>query len=270
VRWKAILKEVRTFSAHCCNINSGGIMGVAKEPVIRFTLNPNPVCLTASISWSLVNSYAPGSTITAWEVDWDDTTTDSGVNIATASGTHTYGMTGTYQVEVTITEGLGKTQTATYEVNVLECGETKVVGSWTYASTDGSGVFYINWTEASPDWAAVNGGLSGDALYVRSMVIDPATQHLPYPQHNLWIATLDGVYSTPNSGGEWFKQELNEPSNVEFNDTPAATLIDLDFKQVVIFSGVLYVAATHKTLNRLWIYRSDDYGASWINRGVYV
>ena len=268
VHWVAILKEIRTFSAHCCDINSGAIMGVAKEPVIRFTLNPNPVCLTADISWDLTDSYAPGSTITSWEVDWDDTTSDSGGAIGSASGTHTYAAAGLYTVEVTIVEGLGKTTTHTYEVNVLECGETKSVSSWSYASTDGAGVFYTDWTVASPEWTAVNDGLEGDALFVQSLVMDPKTRDLGHNVHILWIATDGGLYTTSNGGGTWSRVLVGDPTNAQYQDMPPATEADLNFKQVVLYRSSIFVATQHKTLDRVWMHRSDDDGLTWVSRAV--
>jgi len=48
---------------------------------------------------------------------------------------------GTFTITATITEGGGKTQTVTEEVNVIDCTDALLLRN-IYASTDGSGVFY--------------------------------------------------------------------------------------------------------------------------------
>ncbi len=113
VRFVAVLREVREFRAYCCNIDSDAIMNVSKEPVGILTLTPNPICLGSSMAWDFTGSHAPGSTITARNINFGDTNTDSGV-----SGTHTYVTAGTFTVTATITEGGGTTQTITEEVYV--------------------------------------------------------------------------------------------------------------------------------------------------------
>lgn len=236
-RWSATLGVVRQFRAYCCNIDSDGIMGVAKEPVIYLNITPNPVCDGAAVYWSLVGSYAPGSTLTSWSVDFGDdigSTGGSDFPNDTIEGMYLYGDAGTYIVEATITEGLGKTQTVEVEVNVVVCGEPPQVGQmYSYVSTDGQGVYYIDWATASPAWESKNTGLVGDALYVRSLVMRPGTTHLASNQHELWAATLDGVYRTTDGGGLWTKVVLSDPSNVEFDDSPAATVDELDWHHIV-------------------------------------
>lgn len=136
VRWAAILREVREFRAYCCNIDSDNIMNVQKEPVAILTLTPNPVCLGNAMAWDFTGSYAPGSTITSYAINFGDSNTDTGI-----SGSHTYAAAGTFTVTATVTEGTGLTQTVTAEVNVIDCTNTNLLNN-IYASTDGSGVFY--------------------------------------------------------------------------------------------------------------------------------
>lgn len=136
VRWTAVLREVREFRAYCCNIDSDSIMNVSKEPVCILTLTPNPICLGNAMAWDFTGSYAPGSTVTARDINFGDSNTDSGV-----SGNHTYAAAGTYTVTATVTEGGGTTQTVTEEVNVIDCSDSLLLNN-IYASTDGSGVFY--------------------------------------------------------------------------------------------------------------------------------
>ena len=135
VRWTAILREVREFRAYCCNIDSDAIMNVSKEPVVILTLSPNPICIGTAMAWDFTGSYAPGSTITSYSIDFGDSNSDSGI-----SGTHTYAAAGTYTVTATVAEGTGLTQTVEEEVNVVDC--PLLLGN-IYAATDGSGVYYF-------------------------------------------------------------------------------------------------------------------------------
>lgn len=245
VRWDVWLKEVRIFSAHCCNINSDGIMGVAKQPVPVVSISPNPVCLSEAVDWDLTDSYAPGSTISNWLINFGDSSSDTGASIGTASGSHTYAAVGSYTITVTITEGLGKTTTMTREVNVVDCSTPPQ--RWLYASTDGQGIWFLDLNAGSTTWAQRNNGLTGDALYVRSLVMRPGQDHLSDGSHEMWAATKDGIYRTKNSGKNWDKINLSEPSNLEFGDSPAATLTELDFHHIVfdpIDKDTIYITAS--------------------------
>ena len=137
VRFEAILREVRQFRAYCCNIDSSYIFGVSKEPVVILSISPNPVCLGSSITWDFTGSYAPGSSITSYSIDFGDTNTDTGV-----SGTHTYAAAGSYTVTGTVTEGGGLSQSIEVEVNVIDCSDLLLL-EYIYAATDGSGVWYF-------------------------------------------------------------------------------------------------------------------------------
>lgn len=244
VRWSAQLKEVRTFSAYCCDINSDGIMGVAKQPVPIVNINPNPVCLGEAIDWDLTDSYAPGSTVSAWEIDFGDSSSSSGASIAAAFGSHTYAAIGTYTVTVTITEGLGKTTNMTREVNVVDCSSPPQ--RWLYASTDGQGVWFLDLNAGSTTWEARNSGLTGDALYVRSLVMRPGQDHLSDGSHEMWAATKGGVYRTFNSGLNWDKVSMGDPSNLEFLDLVATEESELDWIHIVfdpIDRDTIYIEA---------------------------
>lgn len=230
VRWTVTLKEVRTFSAYCCNIDSDAIMGVAKQPVPIVSISPNPVCLGESIDWDLTDSYAPGSTVSAWSIDFGDSSNDSGANIATAFGSHTYAAIGSYTVTVVIEEGTGRTTTMTREVNVVDCSEPPA--SFLYIGTDGEGVWFLNRKDGDTNWQQCNTGLTDDALYVNSMVMKPGQGHINSSQHRMCIATRAGVFFTSNGGRSWEQIELPDPSNAEFADSPAATVDELDFIRV--------------------------------------
>lgn len=245
VRWTATLKEVREFRAYCCNIDSDGIMGVAKEPVIVADITPNPVCLGSEISWDLTDSYAPGSTITSWDIDFGDGNNDTGGAIGSASGSHTYAAVGTYTVTIIINEGGGRNQTSHVEITVEDCPEPPL--DWSYASTYGEGVFFIDWTAGTPTWVDRNDGLSGDALFVNSLVMKPGSEQKSTTRHELWAATRGGVFRTEDGGRSWQEIIMPDPSNAEFLDEPPATVDELEWIHIVFDpkdKDVIYVEAT--------------------------
>lgn len=237
VRWSVTLKEVRTFSAYCCSIDSDGIMGVAKQPVPIVSITPNPVCFGDAIDWDLTDSYAPGSSISAWTIDFGDSSSDTGANIATAFGSHTYAAVGSYTITVTIEEGLGKTATTTREINVVDCSTPPA--NWLFAATDGEGVWALDLSTVT--WEERNTGLTGDALYVRSLVLKPGQDHKPDGSHELWIATLDGIYRSTNSGMGWDKLILPNPE-------VGVLVTQLDFHHIVFDPNdpdTVYVEASY-------------------------
>lgn len=253
MRWHAELHEVREFRAFCCNLDASTILGIAKNPVIILDVSPNPVCLGASISWDMTGSYAPSSTITSWEIDFGDGSgSDSGADIATASGNYTYAAAGVYTIEATVAEGGGLNQTVHFQVEVVECGiPAAVSGTYGYFATDGAGVYYIDWTAASPAAETRNTGLTGLALYVRNIVQQSGTKHLLAANHILWIATGAGVYKSTNGGNSW--QQM---------------LGDLDVKKVVLDPtdrNTVYAVVEDSSL---YVYKSTDSGLTWINREV--
>lgn len=231
VRWFAMLKEVRIFSAYCCDINSDGIMGVAKQPVPIVNITPNPVCLGEEIDWDLTDSYAPGSTVSAWEIDFGDGDSDTGASIGSAAGSHTYAAVGSYTITVSIEEGTGRNTQMTREVNVVDCSQPP--DKYYYISTYGEGVWFLNRKNDATTWVERNQGLEDDALFVNSMVMRPGQEHLSDGSHEIWIATLGGVYKSENSGKSWSRVNMDDPSNVEFGDDPAATVDDLDWIHIV-------------------------------------
>jgi PKD repeat protein len=136
-RFEAVLRETRQFRAYCCNIDSATIMGVSKEPVVILAISPNPVCLGSAISWNFAGSYAPGSSIVSYLINFGDASSSSA-----SSGTHIYAAAGEYTVTATIEEGAGLTQTIEIEINVIDCSDTLLLTS-IYAATDGNGVWYL-------------------------------------------------------------------------------------------------------------------------------
>lgn len=263
VRWRFTLGHVFQFRAFCCDIDSDGIMGVAKQPVPVLDLSPNPVCLGNAVAWDLSNSYAPGSAIVSYAIDMND-----GTQYFVASGNHTYAAAGTYTVTATVTEGLGKTQSIEYEVEVIDCPGALI--TFAYVTQYGGGVWMGDFT-GSVTWNERNTGLSGDALNVNSIALRPGDKRLPPNVHQLYAATDGGLFHTKNGGLSWAQIMLPDPSNAEFGDIPAATISQLKFVKVVYSRedpDYLWVLASKTTPDRLWVFSTLDGGTSWISRGL--
>lgn len=268
VRWECTLREVRQFRAFCCNIDSDAIMGVAKQPVPVLTLSPNPVCLGDAVDYDFTGSYAPGSAVVSYAIDWGDLVV---VDPAPISGNHNYAAVGTYTVTGTVTEGLGKEQDIEIEVNVINCSKGLLI-SWTYQASRGGGVYFRDWTADAPAWVARNTGLTGDALYVNHLAMKPACRHLPDTSHELWAATRGGLFRTFNGGRYWRQIVMPDPSN-NAGDVPDPTVADVIFR-CVVFSrytkDVVWVLATHAVLDRMYVYRTIDDGLNWTSRGLVI
>lgn len=265
VKWKAVLFEKRQFQAYCCDIDSDGIMGVAKQPVVVLELGPSPVCLGEDVDWDFAGSYAPGSTVVSYAIDMGD-----GTSYSTDTGSHTYVAVGNYTVYATITEGLGKYTTITREIQVIDCSIPMLI-AFAYTSYDGGGVYFIDFKAAAPAWKARNYGLIGNALYVRDMALRPGHKALPDGVHEIWIATKGGIYRSLNGGRSWYEGHPPDPSNLEFGDTPPATVGELDWHSVRFDPAVpntAYILASKALVSRLWVYKTTDLGITWISRGV--
>lgn len=270
VRWKAILGNVVQFYAHCCNIDSDSIFGVSKQPVVVLDLSSNPVCLGDAIDFDFAGSYAPGSTVTAYDIDMDDGTSYTLIPPAT-SGSHTYLNTGTYTVHAAVTEGLGKQTTMEYQVEVIDCDDGLLIAFCYVGMDDGGGVYFMDFSDSPPTWDARNQGLIGSALNVNALALRPGHKRLKDTVHELYACTDGGLHRTFNGGRSWEQIPLPDPSNAEFADVPPAVVGDLIFYDCVYSrvnsSGVYVLAGSAKP--RLWIYHTSD-GLNWVSRGLKV
>ena len=103
-------------------------------------------------------------------IDWGDTTTDTGTvtqagQAGTVSGSHTYSATGTYTVEVCLTDNASLTGCDSFEATVLnvppvvDAGPNQVVSvaasvsmtaTFTSSGTPGTHAAFIDWGDGSP------------------------------------------------------------------------------------------------------------------------
>jgi hypothetical protein len=120
-------------------------------------------------------------------------------------------------------------------------------------------------------WTALNGGLSGAALNVNFIALRPGSERSGVINHELLAATNGGVYIKRPGTLDWAQFTLPDPSNVEFGDSPAATVDELTFHWVAYDPRILntiLVLAAKDSVSRLWGYRSTDGGLTWTSRGV--
>jgi hypothetical protein len=243
-------------------------MGVSKQPVPKMRITPNPVCLGQDITWDFAGSFAPGSTITSRAIDFGDGTV---IDPAGTDGTYTYLAVGSYTVTATVTEGTGLTQSITVEVNVIDCADGLLINFIYDARDDGGGVRFYDFNAPSPAWEDRSGGLAGDALNVKYLVIRPGDAHKPDTVHELLIATDNGPYRTADGGRNWGALVLPDPSNAEFGDVPAAVIGDLTFDWIdydPLDLDTIFTRGVYAAVSRMWIYRSTDAGLTWVSRGL--
>jgi hypothetical protein len=268
VRWKTTLGLIVQFRAFCCDIDSDGIMGVAKEPVPVLDLSANVLCLGDTLTWDLRDSYAPGSTIDAYAIDMDD-----GTQYFVDNGTHVYGAVGTYTIEGTVHEGTCRQQTVEAQVEVIDC-DKGLFASFSYASLDGDGVWFYDFTATAPAWTQRSDGLDTVAsTQVNSIALRPGHKSLPDTVHELYACTDGGLYKTYNGGRSWGKITLPDPSNAEFADAPAATVDELIFHKLCYSwedPDIAWLLASKPSASRVWVYLTEDSGISWTSRGLVV
>lgn len=264
VRWRAKLGVIVQFRAFCCDTDANATMGVSKTPVPVLHVSPNPVCLGDAVAWDLRNSYAPGpDAIISHSIDMGD-----GTQYFVDHGSHVYASAGTYTVVGTVDTGL-RSQSANIQVEVVDCSEPMLI-TFAYASQDGGGVWFIDFTNPSPAWEQRSNGLEGTALNVNALALRPGDKRLPNTVHELYVATDGGLYRTRNGGRFWAKVDLPDPSNAEFVDVPPATVDQLTFHDIVYSQedpNVVWVLASSPT-PRVWVYATGDNGLTWASRGL--
>ncbi len=87
---------------------------VNAPPSASFSANPLSGPPTLAVNVDASASSDSDGTIAAYDWDWGDTTTDSGV---TAS--HNYAVTGTYRIVLTVTDDLGATASTSIDVDCI-------------------------------------------------------------------------------------------------------------------------------------------------------
>lgn len=237
------------FKTHCCtDPNELGIVG-GKEPVAVLSLSPNPVFAGDNVSFDGTASYDPDGSIASYAFTFESGTPSSSTS---SSGTVSWASPGVYEVILIVTDGTGKK-------SLPAIIEQEVLGpDGAYFIATDSGVYFTE--DGGQNWTAKNTGLSGDALTVNDLKIDPATQHLSHDEKTLWIATDDGPYVSHDGGDTWTQKLPSSVSDI-WGDAPAPAVADLTFEKLLFAGGRLFAIANWQNGSgdeRSWLFYTDD------------
>jgi hypothetical protein len=233
----------------CTDPNDLGIVG-GKQPVAVLDLDPIPALVGDTVTFDGTDSYDPDGAVTAYA--W---TFPSGTPASSSDDTNTvtWAAPGEYEVQLIVTDGTGlKSSPARTVITIWE-----PTGSYYYATA--TGVFFTD--DGGQTVTVKNTGLSGDALIVNDLKIDPATQEYDEDKKALWIATDGGVYASNDGGENWVIKNPTSVTNT-WSDAPAPTVADLRFQKLLFANGVLYTIANWKNGDgdeRSWAYYCGNF-----------
>lgn len=251
-----------------------------KAPVAKLSLSPKVQFISTNVAWDVSQSASATGTIDTFDLTFggggasDLTGQDWSTDPKT--GNVQYTSTGVYTVTLYVTDTLSnRSQADKQTAHVID--QVDAVGKIFIATSDGGLYTYV--PGGSP--ATSNTGLSGGNLNFASGVINPHYSHLGTSKAHYWAPTDSGLIYSVDGGGTWTAisaATLGDPTNTAGDGTPPDT-DDLD-QVCVIFDPqdpkrVYCLRATDSTWNgsnspRVFLYWSNDYGATWSSVGVGV
>jgi photosystem II stability/assembly factor-like uncharacterized protein len=248
-RFGSQLGPVFTPRFFCCTDPNemGTVEG--KNPVAVLRLSPNPAFPGDTITFDGTDSYDPDGTVTGWAWTFPSGTPSS----STADdGTVSWAAAGEYEVKLVVTDGTGlRSSPARVTMRVQEAAGKYFIGTST-------GVYFTD--DGGQTWTAKNTGLSGAALTVNDLKIDPATQNQDDDDKTIWAATGGGLYVSNDGGGSWVKKNPASVTNT-WSDDPAPDVDDLVFSALQFAGDRLFAAAEWQNGSdawRSWLFYSDD------------
>jgi len=221
-----------------------------KEPVAIIELFPNPIYVGDSACFDGSLSYDPDGSITGYS--W---TFESGASATStaASGNISWATAGTYEVQLVVTDGTSLQSTpAIVEVEVFASG------SGEYYAGSASGVWYTE--NSGCTWEERSGALSGSALVVNDVKVDPSTRNYADGFRVVWIGTACGIYASLD-GDTWNAQSPSSVSNAA-GDSPAPSPLDLSYDALAFAGNKLYATANWDNSggsSRAWLFYTEDY-----------
>jgi hypothetical protein len=232
-RFDSKLGPVFTPRFFCCTDPNALGISDGKEPVAIIQLSPSPAFTNETVDYDGTLSYDPDGSITGYAWTFESHTPTSGT---ANSGTLNYSTSGTYTIELVVTDGTGlKSSPARTELVVVD---PAFMG---YVATS-SGVFYSDGTNPVT-WIDKNSGLSGDDLVANWVAIDPATQTLPEASKTVWRSTDGGIQVSNDGGASWTEKNPSTIPNDQ-GDSPAPTVSDVSFQQLHFVGDRLFVIGT--------------------------
>lgn len=252
---------VRNPDWFCCV--SGTSVGIDKDPVA--VLKPESgrrVCTCQTVTVDYSGSWSPSSTINTWSVNWGDGNVTNGAWPGAGTTSHPggcggYALPGHYTITLTVTDLLGATHSTSISITVVDCTTWGTVEMFCSTNGVGNPIWFSN--DAGGNWADRSGHvLAGASAY--DLKINPfSVPAYPYSTtdntENLWMWTCTdyGLYNCfdgARQGNSW--------GNVP---------IPLDIVRACCPSKVdpleIYVLGSNAANNRVWLYRSIDYGFNW-------
>jgi hypothetical protein len=247
-RFNTRLGTVFTPRFFCCtDPNEMGVVD-GKQPVAVLEMTPNPSFPGDNVTFDGQDSYDPDGSVASQFFTFEDGTPSSSTS---SNGTVSWAAAGEYEVTLVVTDGTGqKSSPARVIQRVVEPAEAFFIGT-------SNGVFFTD--DGGQSWVAKNNGLSGDALVVHDLKIDPATQNLGQDAKTLWIATDGGIYVSNDGGGSWAQKNPAGVSN-QWGDSPAPTIDDVAFRALRFAGDKLFVAGTwlNGSDYRSWAWHTED------------
>ncbi len=182
---------------------------VIEGPDVDFTVNPNPACQDNQTSFSGISS----GNIINWSWDFGDGGVGTGQHT-----THTYAITGTFTVVLTVTDSSGCTNNISYPVSVSPPPTANFTSSSPACSADS--IFFLNYSTTPNGYIQEWEWDFGDGTIVTIQYpSDPDIAHL-YAGGGTYTVTLTILDS--DSCTDFFSQDVViEASPIaDFNNTP--------------------------------------------------
>lgn len=257
-RFSGTLGPVFTPRFFCCDDPNAMGISEGKEPVAVLSLSPNPCFVGDTVAFDGTDSYDPDGSITAYAFTFPS---GSPASSTSSSGSVSWAAAGDYEVTLIVTDGTGLKSSPAREIMQVR----DAAGEY-YIATE-NGVYFT--ADGGQNWTAKNTGLSGAALNVNDIKLDPATRTLPAASRTLWIATDDGTYVSIDGGDSWTENKPASVSNT-WGDATAPTVDDLEFMSLQFWYERLYAIANWTNAGgdeRSWIFYTDNHAAVRDPRG---
>jgi hypothetical protein len=261
-----VLKEGNFTSRSYCDDVDATDVYTSKPPVAMLTMTPIVQFVNTNVTWDVSDSRHPTGTIDTYDLNFGDGVLAeiTGASWAGAkSGTVQYTVPGFWNAALSVTDTLGITSAvAVVQVQIIEFAP----GIF-YTGTTDAGAFL---TDVNGDAAAINTGLTGDWLKIRSLRMTPIFRYLPQTQQHLWIATAAGVAYSANGGTSWTLITLAAMG--EPNGATTETSADLDCIDIAFNPADWKTVAAYRAVSGggIWVYITADYGTTWNNYKVII